>query len=284
MTSFATVTPGNMELTPCRVTYGGVDLGGTLGNVTVKPKYGKADIMADQFGKSVLDRVVSSIECTIEFEIAEVLKPENWKVVFPNADLITSGMNKAIVWRSKIGSHDLSLAQQLRLHPLSLGDGDVSSDMTFFKAVSTEDSQYVFDPSKQSSLKLIMAVYLDTSVQPARLWVRGDPTILPVAASVGAPVFSGTGNGTLTALAAGAKTITETITFACVGVPAANKSNWYVSGSLSGSIGMVDITSGAPGGSANFSFPEISGTITDGSTDFVVGDQFTVATTAPNYV
>ena len=36
--SFATITPGNFELTPCRVNYKGVDLGATLGNVKVKSK------------------------------------------------------------------------------------------------------------------------------------------------------------------------------------------------------------------------------------------------------
>ena len=77
MSSYATVTPGNMELTPCRVKFKGpgalsfVDLGGTLGNVNVKFKFEKADIKADQFGSTVLDRRVKGIMGTIETELAE---------------------------------------------------------------------------------------------------------------------------------------------------------------------------------------------------------------------
>ena len=75
-------------------------------------------------------------------------------------------------------------------------------------------------------------------------------------------------------------TVTETITAKCVGVPALNKSNWIVEGTLSGVIGYAEITSG----SVNFSSNKIAFTITDGSTDFIIGDTFTVGTHASNYV
>ena len=281
--SFASVTPGNMELTPVRVTYKGVDLGGTLGNVSVKLKYGKSDIMADQFGKSVLDRVVSSVEATIETELTEIDNPDIWKVVFPNAIKTTSGGNHSIIWESKIGQHDLDLAGELILHPLSHQDSDLSGDMTAPLALASEESSIVYGPTEQARLKIVWNVYLDTGTQPAVLFKRGDPAIGITAASAGSPGFTGTGNGTMTNVVVGPDTLTETITATCVGIPASNQSNWYVSGSLSGALGILELTGGA-GGHADFTSDPISFRITDGTTDFVVGDAFTVATTAPNYV
>ena len=61
--SNATVTTSNMFLSPMQVKFGPsgsqIDLGGTLGNVVVTPKYTKADIKADQSGTSIRDRRVS---------------------------------------------------------------------------------------------------------------------------------------------------------------------------------------------------------------------------------
>ena len=72
-------------------------------------------------------------------------------------------------------------------------------------------------------------------------------------------------------------TLTETITLECVGVPAADQANFSVTGSLSGPLGIAEL-------GIAFVSPQISFTIADGATDFVVGDTFTIATTAANYV
>ena len=70
--SYATVTTSNMELTPMRVTYNGVDLGGTLANVVISAKYAKSNILADQSGSTVRDRRVSGVEITVTTELSEI--------------------------------------------------------------------------------------------------------------------------------------------------------------------------------------------------------------------
>ena len=280
--SYARVNPQNIELTPVRVTYKGTDLGGTLGNCTIKAKYGKAGIMADQFGKSVLDRVVSSVEVTVETELTEILDKDTWKVVFPNATKATNGGNSVIVWQSKIGSHDLDLAGELILHPLSKADADLSEDMTFPLALASEESQIVYGPEEQARLKIVWNIYLDTSVEPANLFTFGDPSIGLVDAVAGSPSFTGTGNGTMTAVTPTVDSVTETITAVVLGVPGSDDSNWYVSGSISGPLGILQLN-GSPGVSGTFTSDVISFVITDGSTNFVLGDFFTVGVTGPNY-
>jgi hypothetical protein len=252
----------------------------------VKLNYTKSDLKADQYGDTVLDRRVSGFNSDIEFTLAEINDITKWKVAVPNSTLVGTIPNRSIVFLSKIGESDLSLAHTLTLHPLSKADADLTGDITFPLATAESVSEVDFGPKAQQGLKCKMHVYPNTAVSPAIFLIHGDPSNGLISPSAGTPIFSGTGNGILGAVAVYSSTKTETITVACVGVPASNKSNWYVSGSLSGPLGVVDITSGTNGASANFTNPLgiISFTIADGLTDFVIGDAFTIATVGPNYV
>lgn len=278
--SNAVVTPGNLTLTPCRVTFNGVDLGATLGNVTISPKYSKVPLKADQFGDQTdIDYVVNGFSVTVETEIAETALKDNWKVVFPNGRLVTSGGNKAMYFENMVGDKDSSHAAVLLLHPLSNVDGDLSQDHKFYKAVASAESQYVFSPNTQGKLKIVWRVLPDTGVVPPRFYFYGDPAVGLTNASAGSPSYSGTGNGTMSPVAVyNGTTKTENIIATCV-TAVANGGVFEVHGSVSGPLGLATVGIGfvAPGN-------QISFTINDGSTDFIVGDQFTVATVAANYV
>lgn len=280
--SYAAVTPTNLELTPVRITYGGVDLGASLGNVKVNINYDKADLKADQFGTSILDRVNSGMNVTVETELAEYQNKDILKVVFPNAIELTSGMNKAIYAVSKVGEHDLALAEQLVLHPLSKADADLSGDWLFYKAVADGKSTITFGPQEQVKLKLIWNVYIDTTVQPARFCFHGDPSIAVVNATAGNAVAgSNTGNGDITAETAyNGFTVTETITVLCVGQTSGN--DFTVTGSVSGPLGSFHVAAAASS-TANFVSDQVSFTLTQGATQFAYGDSFTMAMTGANY-
>lgn len=281
--SFANVTPTAMELTPARITYNGVDLGGSLGNIKVNVNYDKADIKADQFGTSVLDRVVSGLNVTIETELAEYQNKDILKVVFPNVQEIVSGGNKANYFVSKVGEHDLSLAHALILHPLSKQDADLSGDWKFYQAVADGKSSITLSPTEQVKLKIIWNVYIDPSVQPARFCFYGDPALGLVPASFSAPVAGGgnTGNGTIGTVAVySGFTKTETITVTCVGQTSGN--NFAVSGNISGALGTFHVAA-ASTSTANFVSPEITFTATQGTVQWANGDTFTIATVASNY-
>lgn len=284
--SFANVNPQNMELTPGRWKYDGVDIGGTLGNSKIAWKIKKSEIKADQTGDTALDRRVSGYALTVETELAEIINKATWKILFPNADLIgpDGGGNYAIHWRVKIGASDIAAAKQLLFHPLSLPDNDLSGDQLFYLATASEESEITYGPDQQAKLKIVWNIYPDFSAGPAcRLMHHGDPAIGLIAASAGSPSFTGTGNGTLTAVVVDDDfTQDETITVTCIGTNGAHKSAWKVVGSLSGNLGTVELTGGA-GGTGNFSSGPIDFTITDGSTDFIVGDAFSIVTVAANY-
>lgn len=177
MSSQAVVTTSSMELTPMRVTFDGVDLGGTLSSVVISAKFSKSSILADQSGSTVRDRRVSGVEVTVTTELAEVKNKDLWKVVFPHATLLPAG-TAAIDVEQAIGDSDLSHAKELVLHPLSLDDANVSADYTFFKACASAESTITYGPTEQARLKIVWNILPDESAVPNKFFRYGDPAIV----------------------------------------------------------------------------------------------------------
>jgi hypothetical protein len=272
-----------MELTPMRVSWKGpsagsfVDLGGTLSNVKLNVEFTKADIKADQSGTTVRDRRVSGLKITVETELLQIKDKDIWKVVFPHAHEVTSGGNKMMYFTTNMGDSDLANAGVLKLHPLSLADADLSGDYYFYKACGDAKSEISYGPESQIKLKIVWNIMPDDSVTPERFMIHGDPSIGITNASAGTSSFSGTGNGTMGSVSVfNGITKDETITAVCIHA-STNAGIFQVSGSVSGPLGNATVAVG-------FTSSVIAFTIADGSTDFIIGDTFTVVTTAANYV
>lgn len=108
--SSAVVTTNKMELTPMRVSFNGVDLGGTLDNVVVSVEISKAEIKADQSGETVRDRRVSGQVYKVTTTLTQIKDKDIWKVPFPSMNEVVSGLNKAIYVDAQIGKGDLAAA------------------------------------------------------------------------------------------------------------------------------------------------------------------------------
>lgn len=276
-TSVATITPGNLELSPMRVTYNGVDLGATLDNVVVTAKLATSPMLADQTGSTVINHKVSGYDISITTSIAEVQLKDNWEVVFPYAELVTSGGNKQMYFDDRIGDDALSHAAVLVLHPLSKADADLSGDYRFYKVTAMPESEITYSPTGQAKMKVTFHVYPDFSTTRPRFFVYGDPAIGLIAASASTPVYTGTGNGTMTSVAVySGFTVSETITATCV-TAAANAGTFYVTGSSTGALGLATV-------GISFVTSKISFTINDGATDYTVGGVWSLSTVAANYV
>src|SRR6266478_1393854 len=133
--SFSTITPGNFELSPCRVNYGGIDLGAT-DKVKVKIEEKLSPLKADQMGDTIIDQKVSGFKVTIETSLDEIQLKNNWKVVFPAHKLVSSGGNTMFYFDSQIGASMVSFAKVLILHPLSKPNTDKSTDMYIYLATA----------------------------------------------------------------------------------------------------------------------------------------------------
>lgn len=274
MGSSANVQGGNLELTPMRVNYDGIDLGGTHGHVEVAVQYKLADLTVDQFGGTPVDSRVSSQAFHVKFTLAELQKKENWKVAFPHAKLVDNGVGgKMMYFDAQIGDSLLARSKILILHPLSKDDSDKSGDYKFFKAGAKSATTVKYGHDAQSGLEVEMHIYPDSTVLPARFFIHGDPSIGVVAATIAAAVAAGgnTGNGTIGSVTPGSKTATETIT-----VQMESATRAYISGSTTGAIGLAIV--GTP-----FVSNYVNLTITAGGTAFIANDSFTLAATGPNY-
>lgn len=279
--SSSAITPGNFELTPCRVTYKGVDLGATLGNVKVTVKDKLADLKSDQLGSTVINRKNAGYECTVETSIAENQNKANWKVIFPAHKLVTNNVGQTgFVFDSQVGASQTDFAGPLILHPLSRANTDLSGDFLIYLACANGASEYDFGPDKQIAMKIHWDMYPDFTTSPPRFLYFGDPSIGTVAASAGAAT-AGTGNignGTVGSIAVFSGTVTELVTLQCV--TAGTGGTFYVSGSQFGA--MEPSALAKPG--TNFTSTQIAFLISNGGTPFAVGDSFTIQTTAANYV
>ena len=291
--SNATITPVNIVLTPMRVTAypvgspssGGVDLGGTEGGVTLSIKTDLADIMVDQFGKTPINSIVSGHAFGVKCTLAETANKARWKEAFPHFNLVTDGSgNTLFVFNMEVGDSLLSHAGRLNLHPLDKPDNDTSQDININLAACKSAAELKYGPDKQVGIAVEFMVYPDTTVIPARFMTFGDPTISPVAATAAAAVpGSNTGNGTVSSpVAFSGVTITETITLSCVAVDSSHGNVFTVIGSVSGSLGTIEIAS-TSGGTQNFSNPKIGFTLHQGTVEYAYGDSFTIATVAANY-
>lgn len=272
--SFASINPNNLELTPCRVNYKGIDLGATLGNVVIKIEDSLADLKSDQLGTTIIDKKVSGIKVTIETELAEVKLKDNWKVVFPSHKLVTSGSNKLFLFDSTVGVSLRDLAGQLILHPLSKPDSDLSSDILVYLATAEGKADLSFAHSDQQKLKVVWDMFPDFTTLPPRFFIYGDPSVgLQNAVAGAATAGTGnTGNGTVGSIAVfNGTTKTETISLLAL-----SATKFQVSGSLSGQLGVATV-------GATFNSLEIAFLITAGGTPFAVNDNFAIATTAANY-
>ncbi len=287
-TSTATVNPNNISLTPQRVTFNGVDLGGTVASVKIKKDIKMSDIMVDQFGKTPIDKVVSGYAYEVTFELAEVKFKPNWKVVFPSDSLITSGPNQSVRSDMQIGDHLLAHSALLNLHPLEASNADVSTDYNFPKAASIQTSEIDYGPEKQSGLKVTMVIFPDLSASPPHFMTYGDPSIGSVSASAGSPTpGANTGNGTIDTVAVfNGVTKAETITI--LGLDGGGSGNdFVVSGSVSGALGYVHVAA-ASASQATFiptagSPQVINFKIHQGTIEFIAGDSFTIVTTPSNF-
>lgn len=275
------ITPGNFELSPCRVTFKGVDVGATLGNVIVKNKTGLAELKSDQLGSTFIDKRVSGHSFQIDTEFAEVKFKPNWKILFPMHKIVTQGNSTLFIFDSQIGFSQRDAGGLLTLHPLSLPNTDLSEDFNIWIAAAQGVADYEFSPSAQVKLKCTWDVYPDFTTSPPRFYYFGDPATALIPASAGAAT-AGTGNtgtGLVTNITAfSGFTKTETITMQCQAPGAAG--TFFVNGSISGPLGLATVGLTFNGPPTN---PEISFLINDGTPDFVTGDSFTIATTSANY-
>ena len=128
----------NVKVGVCKVFYNSVDLGYTQGGVEVTVKTDTHKVNVDQFGKTTINEYIMGREVTVKVPLAETTLT-NLVAIMPGATLVTDPVDptkKHVEVTNGVGTDLLQIAKELRLHPKSLPDSDVSEDFVIPKAAT----------------------------------------------------------------------------------------------------------------------------------------------------
>lgn len=123
----------NIQLGPCQVTYKGVDLGHTIGGVTVTYTPEWHETKVDKYGSSVVEKFLVGEKLSAEVNLAEFTL-SNLQVAINQATL--QGDDSVSVG-SVAGKKASVNGGLLVLHPLAYAAGVRDYDVSIFKAVVT---------------------------------------------------------------------------------------------------------------------------------------------------
>lgn len=279
-------TPQTILVTSALVKFNGVDVG-LVSGVKIAVKHETTEVKTDQLGKAIVNHFHVGDSCSVEMMFDEYTAAK-MKKAYPKASLITSGGASRITWGRLIGEDFYSEAQTLEIIPTSDDTSYTGRHFKFYKAAPVGDSAFEYGPDKKIQIKTTFFCYPDLT-QPAGEFYGyfGDiaaGSLVPASAAAAVAGGGNVGNGTVTSIGVtDGFTKTETWTLTCIAA-IANSGLFSVSGSVTGARGVATVGSAYSSNNLVPANSEIYFTINDGATDFSVGDVFTIATTAKQYV
>lgn len=278
-------SPQAILVTSALVKYKGVNVG-LVSGVKVTVKHMATAVTTDQAGKSTVNHFHVGDECAVEMMFDEYTAAK-MAIAYPKAAFISSGGASRITWGRGIGEDFYSTGGLLEVIPTSDDTSYSGRHFKFWIAAPIGDSSFEYGPDKKINIKTVFHAYPDFTKPNNEFFGQfgDDAAGALVSAIAGAAVAGGSnvGNGTVGSIGVNDTfTKTESWTLTCIHA-AANSGIFAVSGSVTGARGNATVGSAYTSNNLVPGNSEIIFTIADGSTDFAVGDVFTIATTAANY-
>lgn len=151
----------NIKIGACSVNFNSVDLGHTKGGVTVNysPEY--AEITADQYGNTPVDKSLIGEMITIKVPLAES-QVANLAKAMPLGTLAGSG-NGRVTLGKNAGERLGAQAHQLVLHPLANDADDLSEDVVIHKAVVHGEVELGFNNEDERIVEVEFVALVDTT-------------------------------------------------------------------------------------------------------------------------
>lgn len=121
---------------PCRITFGGIDIGHTLDGVELTVDRQTAGVFVDRYGDSPVDYVLTGTVAKAKFKLAQ-WQDRTWDVAIPEGQNIDTATLDQTGFGTDAGYSLRGDAKQLVIHPLKYAVGDLSHDVTLYLAVNT---------------------------------------------------------------------------------------------------------------------------------------------------
>jgi hypothetical protein len=136
----------NVKLGVCKVFFDEKDLGYTQGGVEVTVKTDTHKVNVDQFGKTTINEYIMGRDVTVKVPLAETTL-DNMVAIMPGATLVVDGVDptkRSVEVTNGVGTDLLAIAKELRLHPKSLPDSDVSEDFVIPLAATAGGLKFAY--------------------------------------------------------------------------------------------------------------------------------------------
>lgn len=169
-------TIADMEIGPAQVLFGGVDLGWTLGGITISSNDTYADIKADQHGTTVLDKVNTGTEVSVSMPFAEL--SHSLLATITQETMVEEGGGGSGV-RTTVGTRAgcrlRENGQELILKPLDCGvpTTDQNKWYTFYIVAFEASIEETFDPESQRIWQATAHAFPDPD-NDMRIFTYGD--------------------------------------------------------------------------------------------------------------
>jgi hypothetical protein len=150
----------NVRLGACSIVFNSVDLGHTKGGVTFKIERELSEVTVDKYGSTPVDMVLTGQKATIEVNLAES-QVANLNVAVPEGDYVTGTAGSRLNLGTEAGYSLRDDAAQLTLHPAENAAGDLTGDIVFYKAVSTDSVELPFEIDNQRVFKVTFTALVD---------------------------------------------------------------------------------------------------------------------------
>lgn len=162
-----------VRLGTCNVTFNGVDLGHTRGNVEVTYSPNWSDVMVDKYGNTVVDSYLNGEKLTAKVPLAEETIA-NLKNAIPNATF-AGAANARVTLGKSAGQKASNMAYQLVLHPIT--ENTRVRDIVLHKAFVKSDIALVHSNDEQTTFEVEFFGLLDESKSDGNyLGLIGDST------------------------------------------------------------------------------------------------------------
>lgn len=153
----------NIKLGTCKISFGGEDLGLTLGGVELTVETTTHETKVDQFGETVVNEIITGRNVSVSAPLAETTL-ENLVRIMPGATLITDATDptkKRVEIKTGIGESLMDSAMELVLHPIALPDSDVSEDVTIPKAATAGAMNFAYQLDQERVYNTEFKAYPD---------------------------------------------------------------------------------------------------------------------------
>jgi len=151
----------NIKIGACSVVFGTTNLGHTKGGVevTYSPEY--ADITADQYGNTPIDKALIGETMTVKVPLTES-QVANLAIAMPLGELDGATDARLTVGKDA-GARLAAEAAKLVLHPLVNAANDLSDDIVLHKAAVHGEVVLPFMVDEQRVIEVEFVAFIDTT-------------------------------------------------------------------------------------------------------------------------